>query len=44
MEEPKGLSKPVTLKKELAHHPELEFQEQYIRTLNRVENYYRKRR
>lgn len=33
-----------TLKKELAHHPELEFQEQYIRTLNRVENYYRKRR
>lgn len=32
------------LKDEMAHHPELEFQEQYISTLTRIENYYRQRR
>jgi hypothetical protein len=28
------------LKEEIAHHPELEFQDQYISTLNRIEQYY----
>jgi hypothetical protein len=32
------------LKDELAHHPELEFQNRYINTLNRIENYYLQRR
>jgi len=32
------------LKDELTHHPELEFQDRYISTLNRVENYYLQRR
>jgi hypothetical protein len=32
------------LKDELTHHPELEFQDQYISTLNRIENYYLQRR
>jgi len=32
------------LKDELRHHPELEFQEQYVTTLNRIENYYLQKR
>lgn len=32
------------LKDELSHHPELEFQDQYLDTLKRVENYYLQRR
>jgi len=32
------------LKDELRHHPELEFQDEYIRTLNRIENYYLQKR
>lgn len=28
------------LKEEIAHHPELEFQDQYLSTLNRIEDYY----
>jgi len=32
------------LKDEMAHHPELEFQEQYIRALTRIENYYLQKR
>jgi len=33
-----------TLKEELAHHPELEFQDRYLSTLNRIENYYLRKR
>jgi len=32
------------LKDELAHHPDLEFQDQYISTLNRIETYYLQKR
>lgn len=32
------------LKEEIAHHPELEFQDQYLRTLNRIADYYRLKR
>jgi hypothetical protein len=32
------------MKDELAHHPELEFQDQYISALNRTENYYLQKR
>jgi hypothetical protein len=32
------------LKNEIAHYPELEFQDQYISTLSRIENYYLKKR
>jgi hypothetical protein len=32
------------LKDEMAHHPELEFQDQYISTLNRIRDYYLQRR
>jgi len=32
------------IKDELRHHPELEFKEQYLSTLNRIENYYLQKR